>query len=122
MSKRNQRATRSSSSSPSQYQPSPKRLLRDGTPSEDDDHSLISNIMDKWCHLESRIEDLFGSLKSELSCLRHELNQKIEKVQSTVSDMETSLNMAWDKIKDLRDELKIHEQFRKKQRKFGKTP
>ena len=32
MSKRNQRETRSSSSSSSQYQPSPKRLLRDGTP------------------------------------------------------------------------------------------
>ena len=47
--------------------------------------------MDKLCHLESRIEDLFGSLKSELSCPRHELNQEIEKEQLTVSDMETSL-------------------------------
>ena len=38
MSKRNQRETRSLSSSSSQYQPSPKRLLRDGTPGKDDDH------------------------------------------------------------------------------------
>ena len=38
------------------------------------------------------MEDLFGSLKSELSCLRHELNEEIEKVKSTVNDMETSLN------------------------------
>ena len=96
MSKRNQRETRSSSSSSSQYQPSPKRLLRDG--------------MD----LESRMEDLFGSLKSELSCLRHELNEEIEKLKSTVNDMETSLNAAWDTIKYLQYELKIHAEFRKK--------
>ena len=114
MSKRNQRETRSLSSSSSQYQPSPKRLLRDGTPGKDDDHVSLGNIMDKLCHLESRMEDLFGSLKSELSCLRHELNEEIEKVKSTVNDMETSLNAAWDTIKDLQDELKIHAEFRKK--------
>ena len=114
MSKRNQRETRSSSSSSSQYQPSPKRLLRDGTPGKDDHHVSLGNIMDKLCHLESRKEDLLGSLKSELSCLRHELNEEIEKVKSTVNDMETSLNAAWDTIKDLQDELKIHAEFRKK--------
>ena len=114
MSKRNQRETRSSSSSSSQYQPSPKRLLCDGTPGKDDDHVSLENIMDKLCHLESRMEDLFGSLKSELSCLRHELNEEIEKVKSTVNDVETSLNAAWDTIKDLQDELKVHAEFRKK--------
>ena len=114
MSKRNQRETRSLSSSSSQYQPSPKRLLRDGTPGKDDDHVSLSNIMDKLCHLESRMEDLFGSLKSELSCLRHELNKEIEQLKSTVNDMETSWNAVWDTIKDLQDELKIHAEFRKK--------
>ena len=69
--------------------------------------------MDKLCHLESGMEDLFGSLKSELSCLRHELNEEIEKVKSTVNDMET-LNTAWDTIKDLQYELKIYAEFRKK--------
>ena len=87
MSKLNQRETRSSSSSSSQYQPLPKRLLRDETPGKDDDHVSLSNILDKLCHLESRMEDLFGSLKSELSCLRHELNEEIEKAKSTVNDM-----------------------------------
>ena len=99
MSKRNQRETRSSSSSSSQYQPSPKRSLHDGTPGKDDDHVSLGNIMDKLCHLESRMEDLFGSLKSELSCLRHELNEEIEKVKLTVNDMETSLNAVWDTMK-----------------------
>ena len=99
MSKRNQRETRSSSSSSSQYQPSPKRLLCDGMPGKDDHHVSLCNIMDKLCHLESRMEDLFGSLKSELSCLRHELNEEIEKVKLTVNDMETSLNAVWDTMK-----------------------
>ena len=99
MSKWNQCETRSSSSSSSQYQPSPKRSLHDGMPGKDDDHVSLGNIMDKLCHLESRMEDLFGSLKSELSCLRHELNEEIEKVKSTVNDMETSLNTVWDTIK-----------------------
>ena len=57
MSKRNQRETRSSSSSSSQYQPSPKRLLCDGTPGKDDHHVSLDNIMDKLCHLESRMEE-----------------------------------------------------------------
>ena len=99
MSKRNQQETRSSSSSSSQYQPSLKRLLCDGTPGKDADHVSLDNIMDKLCHLESRMEDLFGSLKSELSCLRHELNKEIEKVKSTVNDVETLVNAAWDTIK-----------------------
>ena len=64
MSKRNQRETRSLSSSSSQYQPSPKRLLHDGTPGKDDDHVSLGNIMDKLCNMEFRMEDLFGSLKS----------------------------------------------------------
>ena len=89
-------------------------MLRDGTPGKDDDHVSLSNIIDKLCHLESRMEDLFGSLTSELSCLRHDLNEEIEKVKSTVNDMETSLNAALDTIKDLLDELKIHAEFRKK--------
>ena len=67
----------------------------------------LGNILDKFCHLESRMEDLFGSLKSELSCLRNELNDEIEKVKSTVNDVETSLNAPWDTIKDLQDEPKI---------------
>ena len=99
MSKRNQREARSSSSSSSQYQPSRKRSLHDGTPGKDDDHVSLGNIMDKLCHLESRMEDLFGSLKFELSCLRHELNEEIEKVKLTVNDMETSLNAVWDTMK-----------------------
>ena len=80
----------------------------------EDDHVSLGNIMDKLCHLESRMEDLFGSLKSELSCLRNELKEETEKIKSTVNDVETSLNAAWDTIKDLQDELKIHAEFRKK--------
>ena len=78
MSKRNQRVTRSWSSSSSQYQLSPKRLLRDWTPSDDDDHVSLCNIMDKLCDLESRMGDLFGGLKSEISCLRYELSEEID--------------------------------------------
>ena len=78
MSKRNQRVTRSWSSSSSQYQLSPKRLLRDWTPSDDDDHVSLCNIMDKLCDLESRMGDLSGSLKSEISCLRYELSEEID--------------------------------------------
>ena len=78
MSKRNQRVIRSSSSSCSQYQLSPKRLLCDGTPGDDDDHVSLCNIMDKMCDLKSRMGDLFGSLKSEISCLRYELNEEID--------------------------------------------
>ena len=121
MSKRNQRETRSSSSSSSQYQPSPKRLLRDGTPGKDDDHVSLSNIMDKLCHLESRMEDLFGSLKSELSCLRHELNEEIEKVKLTVNDMETSLNAVWDTVKISNMNLKYTQNTERNTKKVWKN-
>ena len=121
MSKRNQRETRSSSSSSSQYQPSPKRLLRDGTPGKDDHHVSLSNIMDKLCHLESRMEDLFGSLKSELSCLRHELNEEIEKVKLTVNDMETSLNAVWDTVKISNMNLKYTQNTERNTKKVWKN-
>ena len=57
--------------------------------------------MDKLCHLETRMEDLFGGLKSEISCLRYHVyvHEEIEKVKFIVRDMEKSLEAAWHTIK-----------------------
>ena len=75
-------------------------------------HSAILRISCVIWNLE--LKTFSNSLKSELSCLRHKLNEEIEKVKSTVSDMETSLNAVWDTIKYLQGELKIQAELRKK--------
>lgn len=121
MSKRNQR---SSSSSSTQSRPSPKRnkLLgataegntescsKDKTP---DDRPSLEGIMEKLSYLDNRIEEHFGGLKSDISILRHELKEEIEGVKSTLTEIEKSLESAWNVIADLQAESKSHADFKK---------
>ena len=119
MSKRNQR---SSSSSSTQSRPSPKRFLSE-TPSRNmesgsqdetnGDRTSLDRIMDKLSYLENRIEEHFGGLKSDISSLRHELNEEIENVRSTMKDVEKSLEAAWNVITDLQEVSRTHSDSKK---------
>ena len=59
------------------------------------DRTSLDRIMDKMSY---RIEEHFGGLKSDISSLRHELNEEIENVRSTMKDVEKSLEAAWNVI------------------------
>ena len=60
-----------------------------------------------------RIEEHFGRLKSDISNLRHELKEEIEGVKSTLTEVQKSLESAWNVIADLRVEFKSHSDFKK---------
>ena len=60
-----------------------------------------------------RIEEHFGRLKSDISNLRHELEEEIEGVKSTLTEVQKSLESAWNVIADLRVEFKSHSDFKK---------
>ena len=55
----------------------------------------------------------FGRLKSDISILRHEFKDEIEGVKSTLTEVEKSLESAWNVIADLQAELKSHADFTK---------
>ena len=78
-----------------------------------DDRPSLERIMEKLSYLDNRIEEHFGGLKSDISILRHELKEEIEGVKSTLTEVEKSLESAWNVIADLQAESKSHADFKK---------
>lgn len=72
----------------------------------------FQQILDKLSNMDMRMEEHFGSLKSEISCLRHELREEIEGVKNTLHDVEKSLEGAWDAISDLQKAAESHSDFK----------
>lgn len=115
--------TESERLSPLQIQSSPKRnkLQSDETDEmgfgeqngESPGLDSFQQILDKLTNMDKRMEEHFGSLKSEISCLRHELREEIEGVKNTLHDVEKSLESAWDAISDLQKASETHSDFKK---------
>ena len=97
MSKRSVRKARTSSLS-SQSQPSPKRnrfrLSSDEMEAGEECESGSQTILDKLSILEERMEEHFGSLRSEISRLSAEVKQEVEGINDTLKEVEKPLQCA----------------------------
>ena len=58
--------------------------------------------------MHNRIEEHFHELQSHISILRNQLKGEIEGVKSTLTEVEKSLESAWNIIADLQAEAKSH--------------
>ena len=91
MSKRTERSSSSSLNS----QPTPKQNRGEMDNEVDTDSPLsLKVILDKLSAIESRMEDNFNSLHTEVSTLRCELMQEMG-VKCTIKEIEKSLENAW---------------------------
>lgn len=103
------RSERSSSSS-SADRPTPKRNKQKSEEMEanHDTDSLISMeiLLDKLIAIESRMEDNFSNLHTQISELTCEFKHEINVVKSTLNELEKSVNQAWASIEDLQQESK----------------
>ena len=63
-------------------------------------------LLDKSTAIESRMEDNFSNLHTEISELSNEFKHEINVVKSTLNEVEKSLNHAWASIEDLQQESK----------------
>ena len=70
--------------------------------------SLISMeiLLDKLTAIESRMEDNFSNLHTQISELSNEFKHEIAVIKSTLNGLEKSLNDAWAGIEDLQQESK----------------
>ena len=110
MSKRINRSTSASSAS-TKPSPSPKRnRFNSKSPGMEDS---FQQLLDKMNGINNRIEELFGSLSTEISYLISEIKQELEGVKTTIKEFEKSLNSAWDTIGDIQTDLKDHSDFKK---------
>ena len=73
-----------------------------------DTDSLISMeiLLDKLIAIESRMEDNFSNLHTQISELTCEFKHEINVVKSTLNELEKSVNLAWASIEDLQQESK----------------
>ena len=110
MSKRINRSTSANSAS-TNPSPSPKRNRFNSTSPGTEDS--FQQLLDKMNGINNRIEELFGSLSTEISYLRSEIKQELEGVETTIKEFEKSLNSAWDTIGDIQTDLKDHSDFKK---------
>ena len=103
------RSERSSSSS-SDDKPTTKRNKQKSVEMEGNQEtdSLISMeiLLDKLIAIESRMEDNFSNLHTQISELSCEFKHEINVVKSTLSELEKSVNNAWASIEDLQQECK----------------
>ncbi|XP_068756426.1 CDK5 regulatory subunit-associated protein 2-like [Montipora capricornis] len=115
MSKRSARQARTSSSS-SHSLPSPKRNRARFSSDEmeaNEENVSLKQILDKLACMEDRIEEHFGSLKSEISRLSAEFKEEVENIKTNLKEVEKSLQSAWDSINDLEADAKTHSDFKK---------
>ena len=68
----------------------------------------MSQLFDKLNYIDNKMEDHFGSLRTEIASLRFELKSEIEDVKNTIKDMEKSIEAAWDTIGDIQEEMKAN--------------
>ena len=102
MSKRSER----SSSSSSADRPTPKRNKQKSEDMETDSLISMEILLDKLRAIESRMEDNFSNLHTQISELSCEFKHEINVVKSTLSELEKSVNLAWANIEDLQQESK----------------
>ena len=111
MAKRGEPETSSSSS-----MDSPSSPKRNKTKDEEVLESTItlSQLFNKLNYIDNKMEDHFGSLRTEIARLRFELKSEIEGVKNTIKDMEKSIEAAWDTIGDIQEEMKANSEVRKR--------
>lgn len=63
-------------------------------------------LLDKLSAIESRMEDNFSNLHTQISELTCEFKHEINVVKSTLNELEKSVNLAWASIEDLQQESK----------------
>ena len=102
MSKRSER----SSSSSSADRPTPKRNKQKSEDMETDSLISMEILLNKLRAIESRMEDNFSNLHTQISELSCEFKHEINVVKSTLNELEKSVNLAWANIEDLQQESK----------------
>ena len=102
------RAERSSSRSSSTTKPSPKRNKHKSEESEEDYDSItnMEMLLDKLNAIETRMEDNFSNLHTQIAELTCEFKQDVNIIKSTLQEIEKSVNNAWAAIEDLQQESK----------------
>ena len=64
--------------------------------------------MDKLTPIESRMEDNFSQMHSQMSELRCEFKVQIDGVKVNIKEIEKSLEHAWAEIEDVQQEAKTN--------------
>ena len=78
------------------------------TSNESEDPISLKIIMDKLNSIETRMEDNFTQMHSQMAELRCEFKQQIDGVKVNIKEIEKSLENAWAVIEDVQQEAKTN--------------
>ena len=78
---------------------------------------VLKQIVDSIQSLGDRLENKIEQLQTDMDCFRHEIKENLDGLKATISDVEKSLEQAWERIDDHTAELKAHKDVKDSQQR-----
>jgi len=76
------------------------------TSKEHEGDEVLKQIVDSIQSLGDRLENKIEQLHTDMDCFRHEIKENLHVLKATISDIEKSLEKAWEHVDDHTAELK----------------
>jgi len=78
---------------------------------------VLKQIFDPTQPLGDRLENKIEQLQTDMDCFRHEIKENLDGLKATISDIEKSLEQAWERIDDHTAGLKAHKDVKDSQQR-----
>ena len=104
--KSKKRAERSFSNSPPSTDLKKPKMATTPTSKEHEGDEVLKQIVDSIQSLGDRLENKIEQLHTAMDCFRHEIKENLNGLTATISDIEKSLEEAWEHVDDHTAELK----------------
>jgi len=115
--KSKKRAERSFSNSPPSTDQKKLKMATTPTSKEHEVNEVLKQIIDSIQSLGDRLENKIEQLQTDMDCCRHEIKESLDGLQATITDIEKSLEKAWEYLDDHTAELKALKDVKDSQQK-----
>ena len=107
MKKKSKKTAESSfSNSPPSTDLKKPKMATTPTSKEHEGDEVLKQIVDSIQSLGDRLENKIEQLHTDMDCFRHEIKENLDGLKATISDIQKSLEEAWEHVDDHTAELK----------------
>ena len=115
--KSKKRAERSFSNSPPSTDLKKPKMATTPTSTEHEVDEVLKQIVDSIQSLGDRLENKIEHVQTDMDCFHHKINENLDGLKATISDIEKSLEKAWEHVDDHTAELKALKDVKDSQKK-----
>ena len=115
--KSKKRAEGSFSNSPPSTDQKKLKMATTPTSKEHEVDEVLKQIVDSIQSLGDRLENKIEQLQTDMDCFCHEIKENLDGLKATITDIEKSLEKAWEYLDDHTAELKALKDVKDSQQK-----